>query len=164
MEQLERFKDLNIKIICPLSYGGENNYVREVEDYGKKLFGNKFIPLKNFIPPGEYAKILREVDVALFNHKRQQALGTVLSLLYVGAKVFIRVETTSFDALSRLGLKLFPIEELGKLDFNDFIFIDNETKASNKKAVGREFSNENYVRIWKNLFKDAQLKKIPEFK
>lgn len=151
---LKKYKDFNIKIICPLSYGGEVEYAKSVEEYGRNIFGSKFIALKDFIPPEEYAKIIKGIDVAIFQHQRQQGLGTILSLLYTGAKVFIREEITSFATLSQMGLKLFPIDEVNELDYNSFIHLDDETKLTNKNVISREFSNENYVKIWKNLFEN----------
>lgn len=151
---LKKFKDYNIKIVCPLSYGGEIEYAKSVEEYGRNIFGNKFIALKDFIPPEEYAKIIKGIDVAIFQHQRQQGLGTILSLLYTGAKVFIREEITSFETLSQMGLKLFPIDKVNELDYNSFIHLDDETKLTNKRVISREFSNENYVKIWKNLFEN----------
>lgn len=154
LEALKKFKDFNIKIICPLSYGGENEYAKSIEEYGRNIFGDKFVALKDFIPPEEYAKIIKGVDIAIFQHQRQQGLGTILSLLYIGAKVFIREEITSFETLSKMGLKLFPIDKIDNLDFKSFIHIDNETKLTNKEVISGEFSNENYVKIWKNLFEN----------
>lgn len=55
--------------------------------YGINLFGDNFILLTEFLSPEEYAKILANVDVAIFAHRRQQALGNILALIYIGKKV-----------------------------------------------------------------------------
>ena len=42
---LSHLKTENIKIVCPLSYGGNKNYVRKVIKIAKRIYGDKFYPL-----------------------------------------------------------------------------------------------------------------------
>ena len=44
-------------IVCPLSYGN-NDYMQTVDDYGEKLFKEKWHPIKNWIPKEQYLKYL----------------------------------------------------------------------------------------------------------
>ena len=96
LNKLSRFKEKNIEIITPLSYG-DQEWAKKVYEVGKKLYGAKYKPLLEFLPPEEYGKILNSVDIAIFNHDRQQALGNILALLYLGKKVFIKSDITPWD-------------------------------------------------------------------
>ena len=95
------------KIICPLSYGNDLAYRDEVIDLGLKLFGERFQPLTEFMPCTEYEKLLETVDIALFDHWRQEAMGVTLSLLSLGKTVYMRRSTESFKSLVNRGFKVF---------------------------------------------------------
>ena len=45
-ELLEKYKNKNIKIYVPLSYGPEK-YADEIEQLGMHIFGEKFIPMRS---------------------------------------------------------------------------------------------------------------------
>lgn len=133
---LEKLKGLatdRTRIYCPLSYG-DMNYARDVENYGRALFGDRFLALRDFIPFQEYLAFLAQIDIAIFNHGRQQAMGTAITLLGLGKKVCMRSDTTTWGALTRLGVKLFDIEALS-LDG-----IDPRTAEMNRVRIGRCFS------------------------
>ncbi len=82
-EILRSLKKLNIKdnfeIVCPLSYGNEE-YASRVINYGKSLYGERFKALTQLLVPDEYSLILSEVDIAIFNFKRQQGMGNIIAL------------------------------------------------------------------------------------
>ncbi|MEH7386576.1 TDP-N-acetylfucosamine:lipid II N-acetylfucosaminyltransferase, partial [Bacillus sp. JJ1521] len=81
---LSKFRNGNIKIYVPLSYGyNDNEYIKKVIDEGKAIFKDKFIPMVDFLNPEEYAKYLASIDIAIFGHNRQQALGNIYALLYL---------------------------------------------------------------------------------
>ena len=42
------------------------------------------------LPLSDYLKILGKIDIAIFNHERQQAVGNITSLLGLGKKVYIK--------------------------------------------------------------------------
>lgn len=95
LDKLLPFKDKNIRIYAPLSYG-DKAHAKEVISTGKELFGDKFIALTDFMPFEEYLKFLGSIDIAIFNHKRQQAMGNTITLLGLGKTVFIRSDTTQW--------------------------------------------------------------------
>ncbi len=125
------------RIYCPLSYG-DMEYALEVNRLGKEIFGGIFYPLNTFTPLTEYLQILESVDVAIFAHERQQAMGNTINLLGMGKKVIMKHDTTSWKTLSSLGLKIYPFDEfdLSKIDLS--ISIQNNRKISdffNKKNL-----------------------------
>ena len=59
LQSLVKFKDENIQIFVPLSYG-DKEYAKEVILKGKEIFGDKFIPLTEFMPFEKYLEFLSE--------------------------------------------------------------------------------------------------------
>lgn len=73
----------------------------------------------------------------MFNHKRQQALGNIMTLLGLGKKVYLRDDISTWDICLKHKLKVFKItsnvEDLfTKLNEND--------KLNNMKNVKDNFS------------------------
>ncbi len=149
---LEKFNDQNIEIICPLSYGPDKGYTNQIINEGQKIFGDKFKPLTQFLNPAEYGKILLNVDVAVMNHQRQQGLGNLISILWLGKKVFVRNDTTSFSYFKSEGIAISDTLEIANLSFKDFISIEPYDAIKNKTLVLDVFSEKHYKELWSNLF------------
>jgi len=151
LDKLLRFGENDIEIVAPLSYG-DRDWAKKVIENGKRLYGDKFRPLERNLPLEEYQKFLDSVDVAIFNHDRQQALGNILALLHLGKKVFIKNDITTWDFLNKKGLTLYNTYDIDKLSFEEFVFMDESLKEKNKKIIEKEFSEEKCVELWKNIF------------
>lgn len=141
-------KDLkNFDIIVPLSYGGNQEYIEYVIKKGKQFFGNRFIPIMEFMEPEDYFSLLKQIDVAIMNHNRAQAVGNVFALLYLGKPVFLKSETSTFKELTDLGFKLFKVEDLADVNLKSIFekgsIIDNRIDL----CFGEEKAKENWKRI-----------------
>lgn len=133
------------KIYCPLSYGNLA-YAKNIKEKGIKMFGNKFHPLTEFIPLYEYEKMLDDIDIAIFAHERQQAMGNTINLLGRGKTVYMRSDTSSYALFEKLGIKVFPLENL-KLETQSVAI-----SASNNKNVLEYFNEENLITQLKKIF------------
>lgn len=111
LERLLPFKDQNIRIFAPLSYGNQS-YANEVIGLGKAWFGDKFVPMTDFMPFEQYLEFLKSLDIAIFNHQRQQAMGNTITLLGMGKTVFMRSDVSHWRFLKGLGIKLNDVEKL----------------------------------------------------
>lgn len=151
LNKLARFKEKDIEIITPLSYG-DQQWAKKVTEAGKKLYGEKYKPLLEFLPPEEYGKILNSVDIAIFNHDRQQALGNILALLYLGKKVFIKSDITPWDFFKEKGLTVFDTYGLDNLTFDELIYMDENLKERNREIIAKEFSEDKCAKLWENVF------------
>ena len=127
-------------IYVPLSYGGKENYIKNILNEGEKKFGDNFRPLINFLNRMEYNDILNTVSAGIFNHRRQQASGNIISLLWLGKKVFLREESTLYKELKSWGLHIHSINQL-----NEYLLFeplsDNEIEQ-NRKILTDNFGNE----------------------
>ncbi len=144
LNKLLPFKDENIRIYAPLSYG-DQIHANKVIAKGKELFGDKFIALTDFMPFDQYLSFLGGIDIAIFNHKRQQAMGNTITLLGLGKTVFIRSDTTQWQLF-----KDKNIEVLNTLDFELNYIKDLE---KNIKNTADYFSKETLIEQYKLLFK-----------
>ncbi|MDO8291272.1 MAG: TDP-N-acetylfucosamine:lipid II N-acetylfucosaminyltransferase [Gallionella sp.] len=124
-EKLLPFKDESILIYCPLSYG-QAEYADYIAKLGKKLFGDKFIPLLEFIPFEKYLELLGQIDIAVFAHKRQQAMGNTITLLGLGKKVYMRNDVTPWAKFDELGVKVFDVRKFDLMPLNDDVRKNNQ--------------------------------------
>lgn len=147
-EKLKEYKDESIEIICPLSYGNLE-YRDKVIKEGEKIFGEKFTPITTFLPFEEYLGLLAKIDIAIFNHKRQQAMGNITTLLGLGKKVYIRDDITTWQFCKEHGLKVFS----SNAGFSDLLQeMPKREKFSNMETVKRHFSENKLKDDWKKIF------------
>ena len=145
LEKLLKYKNEDIKIFVPLSYGDEE-YAKSVISTGKEIFGDKFIPLTEFMPFEKYLEFLGAIDIAIFAHKRQQAMGNTITLLGLGKKVYMRSDITPWQFFKDIDIEVFDVENI-ELDL-----IDEVIKQNNQKRVKVYFSKENYHKQLTLLF------------
>lgn len=135
LEMLIPYRNENISIYAPLSYGNQE-YAKNLISFGKKQFGEKFHPILEIMPIKDYLKFLGEIDIAIFNHNRQQAMGNTITLLGLGKKVYLRSDISSWLTIQKNGAIAFDIRNLSLSP------IDKETIMKNKAAIKKNFSNE----------------------
>lgn len=145
LQSLVRFKDENIQIFVPLSYGNKD-YAEEVIAKGQEIFGNKFMPLTDFMPFEAYLEFLSEIDIAIFAHKRQQAMGNTITLLGLGKKVYMRSDITPWQLFEDIDVRIFDVKNI------EIELINEQTKKENQQKIKEYFSTENYLQQLKNLF------------
>lgn len=95
-------------VVAPLGYG-DSRYRAVVTDAGKRLLGERFRPLEEFVPLEEYRTILRQCGHVIMNQSRQQALGNIIEALWRGARVYLN-DTTVYRALVGAGYDVDLIE------------------------------------------------------
>ncbi|TDX42941.1 4-alpha-L-fucosyltransferase (glycosyl transferase family 56) [Halanaerobium congolense] len=150
LDKIKENKNENekIKIICPLSYGKEDQK-KKVIKYGKKVFGKDFVPLTKFMDLKTYNKLLSNIDIAIFNHQRQQAMGNILTLLYLGKKVYIRDDIVTWDFMQENDIKVFSFNNSN----NDLLDeIDSEVAKKNRKKIDFRFNIDVFIEEWSNIF------------
>ena len=103
----------NRKIIAPLSYG-DAVYGEKTAELGKKFFSSDFKPLKDFMPMQDYVATIKKCCYVIMNHRRQQAVGNIVIMLYLGARIFLREENPTFPFLKDLGVEISSVQELEK--------------------------------------------------
>ena len=146
-EKLLKFKDADITIYAPLSYGNRD-YAKKVTEKGKALYGDKFIPLTEFMPYEKYLEFLGNIDIVIFGHKRQQALGNSIILLGLGKKVYMRNDISPWQFFNDIRVKVYNIENI------NLNLLDDSIKEGNIKNIKEYFSERRLIAQLKKLFED----------
>ena len=110
------------------------------------FFGEKFIALLDFIPIEKYLELLGKIDIAIFAHERQQAMGNTITLLGYGKKVFIRSDVTPWQLFTSLGVCIFDTNriEISREKISNL--------SNNTKIISEYFSTANLVKQYNDLF------------
>ncbi len=150
-QKLLPFKDKNIEIICPLSYGDTDN-IEKIEKIGYSLFGNKFVPLKEFYEPQKFSDLLRNVDIAIFAVQRQAAVGILATLISAGKKIYFKKNVVPFSFYNENDIVLFDTDEIETMPFSNFISMKRELKIKNITNINQLYSDKNLIEIWRRIF------------
>lgn len=98
------------RIIVPLSYG-ESWIKTKIIKKGYSYFNDVFYPVTAFLPRGEYNKIISSCSVVIMNHYRPQALGNIITALWLGARVYMSEKSMQYTYFKNIELILFSIEK-----------------------------------------------------
>lgn len=146
LEKILPYRDRNICIYAPLSYGNRERHAQQVIEIGKKWFGEKFKPITELMPFTQYLALLGKIDIAAFNHRRQQAMGNTITLIGLGKKVFIRNDVTPWGMLSEKEIAIFNIENF------EITKLEPSTQLKNQAAVKLHFSKERLLAQLAEIF------------
>lgn len=138
LDKLRRYAKGGVRVYCPLSYG-DQEYADKVSACGTENLGEKFVPLREFMSLEKYRDLLGKIDIAIFNHNRQQGMGNITTLLGMGKKVYLRKEITTWNFLQSLGITVFDVDSI------EMTKIDKDTSIANIKIVQNYFSEANLV-------------------
>jgi len=147
LARLAIYKDEDIKIFVPLSYGVPDCAERVVE-FGERIFGEKFHPISTYIPAQQYLSFLSEIDVAIFNFRRQQGMGNIINLLGFGKKVYLRDGTTHKEFFDKGGISVYSTSAIS-LDR-----IPEDVAYSNSIEISRRFNGDALKRGYLSILND----------
>lgn len=150
-DYLECFKGENINIICPLSYGDEE-YRNFVILEGKRRFGEKFIPILEYMSSKEYFELLNTCSVGIFNNNRQQAINNIRICGYFGAKLYLSSETAMWDEFIKAGFALNDVCQIKKMSFQEFISHGKADRKRNELVCVP--TQQRATEIWQKIFED----------
>jgi dTDP-N-acetylfucosamine:lipid II N-acetylfucosaminyltransferase len=148
---------LNVPLFVPLSYGYEK-YIEHVEKMGNLWFSSNFVCVKKFMPLEEYTKLISECGICIMNHPRQQAVGNIISMIWMGSKVFLNEENLVFQFLNSIGVKVYSIQkDLFKSKENLFEELDENIFLNNRKALQAYFGEDQVNKRTYNLLYNLSL-------
>lgn len=142
---LSKINNKNFKVFCPLAYGCEETKNKIIK-IGEELLGDKFVPITNMMNFEEYNDYMARIDIAIFNHDRQQAMGNIIGLLSLGKKVAIKETITPYHYLTEMGVKTYIMNE------GLMMPIDENIKISNKNLMKSNFNENKLISNWKSVF------------
>jgi len=137
--KLHNLSDNFDEIYLPLSYGNLD-YKTNIVKKATEMFDNITI-MQDFIPYESYLEVLKTCSNVIMGHIRQQGMGNIIALLYLGAKIFFFKESIIYNDLIKKGYIVFTMEDL-----QDKILIknqlDSETVLKHRRLLDNEWGKE----------------------
>jgi dTDP-N-acetylfucosamine:lipid II N-acetylfucosaminyltransferase len=136
------------KVIVPLSYGSKE-YIEEIKKQGYEILRDSFVPVTEFMPFDDYLTLLAGCSVCIMNHYRQQGMGNIIIVLWLGAKLYMRTENIAYQYLVENDAIIFPINN------NEITFeaLTNEQKQHNKMVIEKLYNRDLVIEKAKNLIR-----------
>lgn len=135
------------ELVIPLSYGGNKSYIDSITTLLNASQLNYTI-LSDFITQDDYFGLLKRCSFVIMAHKRQQAVGNIIMMLSLGAKVILDEASPVCNYLSRLGFVFFTTENLESALTQP---LDYEVALMNKKIALKQFNDDVTKRNTENL-------------
>ncbi len=135
------------KILIPLAYGDpvyKSAVILKAQQAG---FSELEIQEEKLSSAAYYAK-LGEVAHAIFNVRVQQALGNLLGLIYMGAKVYLREETSTYKQFVHWGLQVYPYSALSTEIQTPMSLVDQNR---NREIMRKRFQRSRVDSLWEVL-------------
>lgn len=144
LEDLQGKDRDNIQYYFPLSYGdskdwggNSKNYAKTLISHVSELYGERAHYLLRMMDQEEYTDYLWGIDVAIFDADRQNALGNILKLLYMGAKVYLSPDNPLYSFFKQHGIEVLSTRDISSMTQESFL-----ASVDNVRAV--EFVREMY--------------------
>jgi hypothetical protein len=135
------------KLLCPLNYG-DIKYRKLIVNEGQNKFGFSFVPITDFMPIQAYLKLLSTCSIVVMGHVRQQALGNIVIMMYLGAKVFLNKENPIYKFFQNEGAHIFLLDDL----LSEYVTrLDVVAINHNRNVLQRHWSREAIFSKTKNL-------------
>lgn len=149
---IERFKEENIVVVCPLCYGNQS-YINKIISVGKQIFGDKFIYFTTLAPYEEYVQYLnQEIAIYITAAQVQTGIGTVNVLLRSGAKVF--AEGNILESYRSMGITMGTTKDLLDLNYAELKSpIDDNTYKDNMNALSEFYDPHTILEKYKEILK-----------
>jgi len=156
LEAIDFLKKLEIKerqVVTPLSYGFDN-YANVIESYGYQQLSDNFVSVREFMPLEQYNKLISNCGFVVMNHYRSQAMGNLITSIYLGAKVFLN-ETDAYKHFRDIGCYVYSIsEDLVKNGKASLTPLTEDQVAHNRQILRDELSTQVLVNKLQQSFKD----------
>lgn len=137
-------------IMVPLSYGGGEKYKQVVINSGKRLFGDKFHPIIDYMSLDAYNRLLLSCNSFIFGSLRQEAVGNILVALYIGGRVFLQAGNPLLHFYKSLGLIIFSFDDIEKSVLSKKL--DGDLVNKNRQILERTYSSDRMKRLILSTF------------
>ncbi len=158
---VERFKDENIHLLIPLSYGvygingqyGSKEYIKAVKKFANAKFPNKVSIMNKNLPFDRYLDLLWNIDIVIFDFDRPCGLGTLRILLLMEKKIFLPSGSPYYDFLISKGLPICDTNKIPDMTYEEFI----EPVVYNDLSWVKEYmNNDAVIENWNKMFAELE--------
>lgn len=143
------------EIYIPLAYG-KSSYIQKLQNQINQNCSNLKISFQiDFMSKDAYYNRISHVGYFILNSFCQQALGNIFFFLWVGTKVFLRKETSSFITFKEKGFSIFAIDDgLGQDALKP---LTKEEQIINRQLVESMISDDVVSKAWLDILKINEL-------
>lgn len=145
---IEKFKDSDIEIICPLCYG-DNEYIENVIKNGTLIFGDKFKYFTDLKPFDEYCKIVQQCHVFITGAECQTGLGAIHISMRGNARIFLK--EVLYDTFTEYGFKVFKYNSISTLSIEDLRKNMDEENLKKIKEIKDKQQKESILQ-WRDIY------------
>ena len=156
LTELSRFRDQPMRLIMPLSYAGQRQYIDKVIQVARRLFDGKVTILEDVLTTEDYLDLLTSIDILVFNHHRQEGVGTINAALMLGKKVFLHHDVSTYSQLAASGVEVYDTAAISSLDFAEFGRWSADAGKRNHEAVYSVYGREAVAEQYRNLFRSIR--------
>ena len=159
---LDIFKSISLlpginekKILLPLTYG-HTQYGQLVIENGQKLFNKNIIALTEFLPRNKYIEKLGSCNIMIMNHVRQQAIGNIITGLYLGMKVYINKKSPVFKLLYNKKIIFYTVQD--DLVPENTAALSSLPKAAiehNRQIIEKYWNKDAVYKLIENIYRTA---------
>ncbi|KAF5037791.1 TDP-N-acetylfucosamine:lipid II N-acetylfucosaminyltransferase [anaerobic digester metagenome] len=132
------------EIFVPLSYGNKA-YAKDVARIGHVELKDSFRPMLTLLPRDEYHEILLSCSCVIMNHNRQQALGNIIVALWLGARVFLNKNISTYRFLREKGVYVSSLDDLNNNNPDRFVSLNDEEIAHNRQILLNLFAAQHHI-------------------
>lgn len=149
IENLKYLRDMKglYKLYAITSYGEQK---KQVEEYGKKYFGDRFIAVEDYMDYQEYVEFLSKMDIAILGMDLMAGRDTLELLFWAGVKVYLKPGTAIDKRIKSMGYKVNDYYQV--LQETEEELFHNPDEDWNRMIASREFDAEKKAEQWKKLF------------
>ena len=141
------------EVIVPVSYGNPRRK-RAIAGWSRKLRGATVRILDTYLSEEDYIRLCDTAVVAVYGHRRQEAVGNIMIMLARGVRVYLRKTNPLLPDLRELGFLVFSLEE--DLEQYGFRPLDSGAVARNQASVREFVSREAWVASYTELILRAK--------
>ena len=137
-----RLKEKGQKVIIPIPKGYGAPWVcKRVNRLGKWLYGEDFMPLRDFLPREQYNELICDCSTMIMPHYAPRAQGNIITALWLGMRVYLSERNMTYHHFKRLGCTVYSIEkDLTRSNKERFIPMTDEELAHNRAILLATYS------------------------
>lgn len=144
--------DLSDKLITlPLSYGGNDDYIKKIDKKGIEYFGDKYKSLHDYLPLDRYNSLMANAEICIYGSWRQEAVGNIVVALYLGAKVFLSEKNPLLNLFKEQGIVIYKFEDISQESLDNPL--TDEEKEHNRILLAKSNSWTRLKQLTYNIFK-----------
>lgn len=138
------------RVIIPLSYSGEQGYVKAVKKLAQEKLGDKALVLDSFMKKEEYFDILKGVKLAIMGQLRSQGAANIRFFLSSGIDLAMYPENSIYRFYTEKGMAIHSINQLNTDGFTPFA---KDVLEHNKTIEHEIHRGEAIQKFYANLLK-----------